>query len=57
MVDEEAKEIIDTLPYVPPKVKAEKLGVTLCNVDAKALVVTLTLTLPDEKVDTKAHTR
>ena len=39
------------------KQKQKKLGVTLCNVDPKALVFTLAATLQDEKVDTWANTR
>lgn len=54
---QKATELIDKLPYAPPEAEAEKLGVFLCNVDHKALLVTLTATPLDGKVDTWPHTR
>ena len=56
-VMQKATELIDKLPYAPPEAEAEKLGVFLCNVDHKALLVTLAATPLDGKVDTWPHTR
>ena len=34
-------DLIDSLPDTPPEAKAERVGDTLCDVEAKALVVML----------------
>lgn len=39
MNEEGTEELIHTLPDTPPEAKAERVGDTVCDVSAKALVV------------------